>query len=577
MLAETNQTVSIPQRNRRTFIAENIDFSNWEAIEPYYKNLLERDVNSLEGLENWLKDRSELDAAASEDFRWIIVSTTIDTSDEKAKAALTNQYVNIFPKISLQENLLDKKFIASPFIEQLDEKLFYTTIRKIKKSVELFREENIPLQSELKLKESVYDQIAGAQSIHYNGKELTVQQASVFIKSTDRKQREEVFNLISERKLKDADKLDELLSELIQLRQKIAVNAGYKNFMEYRFDELSRFDYTSQDCLKFHGSVEEVLMPLVNQMSDKRKEQLNLGMLKPWDVQVDTSGKPPLKPFNSTEELTEKTIICFNLLDPYFAQRIEIMRQMKYLDLDSRMNKAPGGYNVTMPEIGVPFIFMNSANSETDLVTMVHEGGHAVHTFLSHPLQLNAFKETTSETAEVASMAMELLSMEHWDVFYSDADDLKRAKKNQLESIPGKLAKICMGDSFQFWLYLNPNHSVEERRKKWSELQQRFTPQNVDWSGHESYFETSYQSILHFYQVPFYYIEYAFAQLGAVAVWKNYKQNPESAIDNYKKALGFGYTVSIPAFYEIAGAKFDFSKEYISDLASFLKAEVNKL
>ena len=318
-------------------------------------------------------------------------------------------------------------------------------------------------------------------------------------------------------------------------------------------------------------------MPLVTQMSEERRTQLGLDVLKPWDTQVDTSGKAPLKPFNSTDELTDKTIACFNLLDPYFAERLEIMRQMKYLDLDSRMNKAPGGYNVTMPEIGVPFIFMNSANSEDDLITMVHEGGHAVHTFLSHPLELNAFKETTSETAEVASMAMELLSMEHWDIFYTNPDDLKRATKNQLENIPSKLARVCLGDSFQFWLYLNPNHTVVERRKKWAELQQTYTARNVNWEGYENFFETRYQSILHFYQVPFYYVEYAFAQLGAVAIWKNFKQNPEQTNSNYKKALSGGYTLSIPAFYETAGAKFDFSKAYISMLVSFLKDEMNKL
>ena len=577
MLAEKNKTISVPERKKRSFVAETIDLSSWEAMELYFKNLLERNINSAEDLKSWLKDLSELDAATNEDFRWTYVRTTIDTSDEKAKAALTNQYVNIFPKMSVQLNLLDKKFIASPFINELDPEVFFTTIRRIKKSLELFREENIPLQSELKMKESAFDEIAGAQSILYNGTELTVQQASVYLESTDRNQREEVFNLIGERKSKDADKLDELLSELIQLRHKIALNAGYKNFMEYRFDELSRFDYTPADCLNFHQSIEEVLMPLVTQMSEERRTQLGLDVLKPWDTQVDTSGKAPLKPFNSTDELTDKTIACFNLLDPYFAERLEIMRQMKYLDLDSRMNKAPGGYNVTMPEIGVPFIFMNSANSEDDLITMVHEGGHAVHTFLSHPLELNAFKETTSETAEVASMAMELLSMEHWDIFYTNPDDLKRATKNQLENIPSKLARVCLGDSFQFWLYLNPNHTVVERRKKWAELQQTYTARNVNWEGYENFFETRYQSILHFYQVPFYYVEYAFAQLGAVAIWKNFKQNPEQTISNYKKALSGGYTLSIPAFYETAGAKFDFSKAYISMLVSFLKDEMNKL
>ncbi len=577
MTNETQQGIEIPKRKKRNFVAENFDPSTWDAIEPYYKNLLERTISSLEGLKNWLKDWSELDAVLGEHSRWIYVRTTIDTSDEKAQAALMNQYTNIYPKLSVQINLLDKKFVSAPFIEQLDQDVFFTTIRKVKKSLELFREENIPLQSEMNMKQSTFDQIAGAQSIHYNGSELTVQQAHVHLKSNNRKQREEVFRLITERKLQDAEKLDALLTELIQLRTKIAKNAGFENFMEYRFNELARFDYTPADCIQFHASIEEVLMPLVNQLFETRKSELGLDVLKPWDRDVDPSGKAPLKPFNSTEELIDKTIQCFNRLDTYFGERIEIMKRMNYLDLDSRMKKGPGGYNMTMPEIGVPFIFMNSANSETDLITMVHEGGHAIHTFLSHDLELNAFKDTTSEVAEVASMGMELMSMEHWDIFYPNPEDLKRAKKNHLQYILTILTKTCQGDSFQFWLYQNPNHTVVERRAKWVELNKRFTPAAVDWAGSETALETGYQSILHFYVVPFYYIEYAFAELGSLALWRNFKQNPKKAINDYKNALRLGYTKPIPVFYETAGAKFDFSKPYISTLVSFLKEELSKL
>lgn len=576
-MAQVNDVVEIPQRKKREFVAEDFNPSTWEAIEPYYKNLLERDINSLAGLQAWLKDWSELDAVLGEYSRWIYVRTTIDTSDEKAKADLLNQYTNIYPKLSPQVNLLDKKFIASPFVSELDQQVFFTTIRKVKKSLELFREENIPLNSELQMKQSGYDQIAGAQSIHYNGIELTVQQAQVYLKSNDRKQREEIFKLLGERRLQDAEKLDTLFTELIQLRTQIAKNAGFENYMEYRFNELGRFDYTPADCLQFHQTVEEVIVPLVNQLSEERKEQLGLDILKPWDREVDTSGKEPLKPFNSTEELIEKTIQCFNRLDNYFGERIEIMKRMKYLDLDSRMKKGPGGYNMTMPEIGVPFIFMNSANTETDLVTMVHEGGHAIHTFLAHDLELNAFKDTTSEIAEVASMGMELMSMEHWDIFYHNPDDLKRAKKNHLQYILTILTKTCLGDSFQFWLYTNPNHTIEERRKKWAELNRRFTPNNIDWSDCEVFLETGYQNILHFFVVPFYYIEYAFAELGSLALWRNFKQNPEKAVNDYKRALALGYTKPIPVFYETAGAKFDFSKPYIASLIAFLKSELQKL
>jgi oligoendopeptidase F len=577
MSVQNDETLSLPQRKKRIFIAENFEPNTWNAVEPYYKDLLERKISSSGNLKNWLRDWSELDAVLEEASRWIYVRTTIDTADEKAKADLTNLYTNIVPHLSVQGNLLNKKFVESPFVADLDQDIFFTTIRRIKKSLEIFREENVPLQSELNIKQTMFDQMAGAQSIQYNGKELTMQQAMVHLKSTDRKQREEVFRLITERKAQDAAKLDELFSELIQLRHKIALNAGYKNFMEYRFDELGRFDYTPADCLRFHESIHEILMPLVNEISEERAKKLGLDSLRPWDTEVDTSGKAALKPFSSADELVEKTIACFNQLDPYFAERIEIMREMKYLDLESRMHKGSGGFNMPLPEIGVPFIFMNSANGEHDLVTMVHEGGHAVHTFLVHPLELTAFKETTSEIAEVASMAMELMSMEHWNIFYPNGEELQRAKKNHLQYILSLLTKTCLGDSFQFWVYENPNHTVEERRNKWTELQQRFTPKNMDWTGYEDFFRTRYQSIMHFYQVPFYYIEYAFAQLGALAIWKNFKQNPQKTVEDYKRALSLGYTKSIPEFYETAGAKFDFSKPYISSLVSFLKEEIQEL
>jgi oligoendopeptidase F len=505
------------------------------------------------------------------------VRTTVDTTDEKAKADQINLYTNIYPHVIAIENKLSKKFIDSPYTAELDQELFFTTLRKIKNQISLFREENIPLDSELNIKQSKYDEITGAQSITYKGNELTVQQAAVYLKSNNRTQREDVYKLIAERRLQDAETLDTLMTELIALRHKIATNAGYKNYLEYRFAELGRFDYTAEDCVQFHKSVEETVIPVLNKLAEERKAALGLDKLRPWDAEVDTSGKPALKPISNVNELVDKTISAFNKLDPYFGERIAIMNEMKYLDLDSRLHKGPGGYNMTMPEIGVPFIFMNSANDEHDLITMVHEGGHAIHTFLAHKLELNMFKDVTSEIAEVASMGMELMSMEHWDMFYTNPDDLKRAKKNHLQYILSILAKTCQGDSFQHWMYTNPTHTVAERRAKWAELNARFTPDVYDWNGLEHILETSYHRILHFFVVPFYYIEYAFAQLGALGLWKNFKQDKAKAIQDYKNALSLGYTKSIPVFYETAGTKFDFSKAHISSLIEFLESEVDKL
>ena len=572
-----NESVSVPQRKKRAYLPEEFLPATWETLEPYYKELLDRKISSVEELKIWLGNWSELESVFGEYSRWIYVRTTTDTSDEKSKAELTNIFVSITPKLSAQDYLLKKKFVESPFINQLDSDIFSTTIRRVKKEIELFCEANIPLQSELSIKQSKFHEIAGAQSIQHNGTEITIEQAMVYMAGTDRAVRQEVYEKVGARRLADKDKLDELLTGLIKLRHQIAINAGYKNYLEYRFDELGRFDYTPEDCLKFHAVSQEAVVPLLDVFAVERKTSLGLDPLMPWDLDVDISGKPPLKPFQSTEELIEKTITCFNNLDPYFGECLSIMNTMKYLDLDSRMRKAPGGYNMSMPEIGVPFIFMNSANTEHDLITMVHEGGHAIHTFLTHNLELLAFKETPSEVAEVASMGMELISMDQWDIFYSNPDDLKRARRNHVKYILSILTRTCLGDSFQFWLYLNPEHTVEERRNKWRELQSKFASKEVYWDYNAELNGIGYQRILHFFEVPFYYIEYAFAQLGAIAIWRNFKQDPAKTISDYKAALSLGFTKPIPVFYETAGAKFDFSKSYISGLISFLKEEIAKL
>jgi oligoendopeptidase F len=571
------QATNLPKKSERNFVPNDLDTNSWAALEPFFIQLENKSIQTLPELQQWLKDWSELETVVSENARWLYVHTTLDTANVDARNALINMYQHIQPQLSTWDNKLAKKFVASPAIDGLDKNLFHTTIRKIKKGLELFREENVALNSQQVMLQSKFGEITGAQSIQYNGQEITLQQAGVYQRSSNRAQREEVFKLVNNRLQQDSESLDTLLTELIALRHKIATNAGYNNFIEYRFDELGRFDYTPEDCLRFHEAAKDVIVPLMAAMNEEKRQKLGLDVMRPWDMNAEPGGEAPLSPSTSGEDLLEKTIACFRELDPYFAERIEIMREMKYLDLESRLNKSPGGYNMTMPEIGVPFIFMNSANSEHDLITMVHEGGHAIHTFLSHPLELYAFKEITSEIAEVASMSMELMTMDYWHIFYNKPEELKRAKKNHLQYILGILSRTCMGDSFQFWLYSNPNHTVEQRRQKWAELNKQFTGSNADWNGYENVLATGYQRILHFYEVPFYYIEYAFAELGAIAVWKNFKNNPKQAVEDYKKALSLGFTAPIPVFYETAGAKFDFSKEYVAELAQFVQEELKKL
>jgi oligoendopeptidase F len=309
----------------------------------------------------------------------------------------------------------------------------------------------------------------------------------------------------------------------------------------------------------------------------QRKEKLNLEDYRPWDTSVDEEGLSPLKPFNGAQELIDKTIKCFNKIDPFFGECIDTMQKLNRLDLESRLGKAPGGYQYPLYETDVPFIFMNSVGLHRDLVTMVHEGGHAIHSFLNFNLELVDFKSPPSEVAELASMSMELISMEHWDVFFDTEEELKRAKRQQLESVMDTLPWIAAIDKFQHWIYLNPNHSLEDRYQSWQTIMNDFGSQIINYNGLENNLKRRWQVQLHLYEVPFYYIEYGFAQLGAIAVWRNYKTNAKIAVEQYKAALALGYTKTIPQIYETAGIKFDFSPDYIKELMAFVKQEYQNI
>ena len=299
--------------------------------------------------------------------------------------------------------------------------------------------------------------------------------------------------------------------------------------------------------------------------------------MKPWDKVVDPTSKAPLVPFTSTSDLIEKTIECFNRLDPFLGECIKTMRKIKHLDLESRVGKAPGGYNYPLSEIGIPFIFMNATSTLRDVVTILHEGGHAVHSIVTKDLELVDFKHTPSEVAELASMSMELISMDHWNVFFENEDELKRAKKEHLEQIIQTLPWVAIIDKFQHWIYENPEHPIEERKIKWNEIFSTFSDTMTDWTGLEKFKDYFWQKQLHLFEVPFYYIEYGFAQLGAIAVWKRSKEDPKKGLDGYLAALKLGYTKSIPEIYKAANIEFNFSQEYIGELIDFVQVEMRKL
>ncbi len=339
------------------------------------------------------------------------------------------------------------------------------------------------------------------------------------------------------------------------------------------FTAMGRFDYTPQDCFDFHQSVKAELVPLLNAIAAERKEQLGLAELRPWDKLVDPSGKPPVRPFGSSEELLQKTVRCFNSLDPFFSDCLRTMEKLGHLDLDSRKGKAPGGYNYPLAETGIPFIFMNATSTLRDMVTLLHEGGHAVHSVVTKDLELADFKHTPSEVAELASMTMELITMDHWDVFFDDKDELRRARQQHLEQVISTLPWVANIDHFQHWIYENPQAGQDELQRAWLEMLDAYSDDVTDWQGLENNKAYLWQKQLHLYEVPFYYIEYGFAQLGAIAIWKNYKENPNAALEAYLNALRLGNTRTIPEIYEAAGIRFDFSRTYIRELIAFVRKE----
>ena len=540
-------------------------------------DLLERKINSKKDLVRWFIDSSELESVLSEDLAWRYIRMTCDTTNEEAVKQYQFFITEIQPKAAPYTDKLNHKALESPFINDLDQSGYKIMIRNIQTEIKIFREENIPLQTEIKTEAQKYGQISGAMTVEVDGKELTLQQAGVLLQSTDRTLREEVYHKIAQRRLADKKALDELYTRLIGLRDKVACNADFSNFRDYMFDAMGRFDYTPEDCFDFHKSIASEVVPLLDDMASNRKEMLGITELKPWDKAVDLAGKDALKPFGTGSELLERSVSAFSKLKPWLGERLSIMKAMGHLDLDSRKGKAPGGYNYPLAETGVPFIFMNATSTLRDMVTLMHEGGHAVHSFLTKDLELGAFKNAPSEVAELASMAMELLSMDYWEVFFKSEEDLKRAKREHLEQIIETLPWVATIDKFQHWVYENPSHSPHERKESWNRIFDEFSDNITNWDRLQEVKDYLWQKQLHLFEVPFYYIEYGMAQLGAIAVWKNYRENPQKGLSEYMNALNLGYTRTIPEIYEMAGIRFDFSRAYISELMVFVKSELEKL
>jgi oligoendopeptidase F len=564
----------ILKKNNRIFLPTDFKIENAAQVLHFFHTLLNEEITSKAQFEIWLEKVSELESVLSEDLAWRYIAMTCDTANSDLQNNYSFFVQEIQPAIANVSHQLNLKIYHSPFTNALaSNSAYHLYFSQVKNAIDLFREENIALETQEQTLAQQYSSLMGQLSISYQGNDLTLQQARTFLKNQDRNTREQVYLLIQNAYYNIHKDIDIIFSKLVKIRHQIATNAGFESYTDYKFKALSRIDYTPIDCFDFHNAIQKVVVPLKTNVLRERKYALNLKELKPWDTAVDTNNLPPLKPFENDTDLLDKSINALAKIDPFFGDCLKTMKEMNHLDLGSRKGKAPGGYNYPLAETGVPFIFMNAAGLHRDMETMIHESGHAIHSFLTRDLTLNAFKNTPSEVAELASMTLELLSMDVWSEFYPNENDLRRAQKEKLEEIFTTLPWIATIDAFQHWIYQNPNHSPKQRVDQWNAICDSFDGNIIDYDGLEHFRSYAWQAQLHLFEVPFYYIEYGFAQLGAIAIWKNYISDKQSALNAYKSALKAGYTVGIPNIYALADIQFSSNKKYVESLFNFLNTK----
>ena len=550
----------------------------WSEYEPFFEYLLEQEISET-NIDSWMKYWSDFSELIGEVGTDVYVSTTVDTTDEKAKKRFNTFLEDISENASTKNQALKKKLLESGIMP--DD--FDIPLRGIKSEVNLFCEENLPLQTKDSKLSKEYDAIIGAQTVEWEGKEVTITQLAPVLLETDRERREKAWRLAAERRLKDREKINEIWQKILEVRIKIAENAGYDNYRSWRWEYLKRFDYTPEDCLNFHEGIEKVIMPFVNKLIKERKRQLGVDVLKPWDLSVDPLNRAPLTPFVDASELEDKCHNIFEAVDSDLGNHFSIMRKEKLLDLANRKGKAPGGYCTEYYHRRLPFIFMNAVGTHSDVQTMLHEGGHAFHVFESNKLPYASQRDVGMEFAEVASMAMELLASpyltkEHGG-FY-EIDQAKRARIEHLEKIIMFWPYMAVVDAFQHWAYTNPEDAMNPTNcdAEWTKLWKRFqTFDDLDSSEFDDVIATGWHNKLHIYHVPFYYVEYGMAQLGAIQVWNNALNDQKKAVDMYRHALSKGGNATLPELFDAAGAKFSFDEEMLSNAVDLIDKQIRIL
>ena len=567
----------------RKYVPTTLTVSEFADVEPLYRELLDRKIASPAELNKWLSDVSELYAVVDEVGNRRYIDKSCHTDDDAIEAAYLKFVEAIEPQIKPLFFRLQKKYLDSPHRAALGatDRRYQMLERNWQAELDIYRDENVPLATEVTKINNEYDKICGAMTVTYGGVEQTMQQIARFEEEPDRAVREETWRLAAQRRLVDREHIESYFDQLLPLREQIARNADLPDFRAYCWKSYKRFDYTPDDCLRFADAIAQTVMPLVHDLDRQRKRSLGLEKLRPWDRSVDVKSRPPLRPFaqDRTDLLVDRTKEIFQRMSPQLAAEFETLRTNNNLDLASRKGKQPGGYQSTLEEVREPFIFMNAAGMQDDVNTLLHEGGHAFHALAARNEDLIFLRSAPMEFCEVASMSMEALGADHLDVFYANPAEAARAKRDYFEGVVRILPWIATIDSFQHWIYTHPGHSRNARTAEWLRLLDRFGPStdNLDWTGLEDFRASMWLRQLHLFHVPFYYIEYGIAQLGALQLWLKSKENPRQALANYRAALALGGTRPLPELFRAAGIEFDFSERTLRPLMNAVREELASL
>ncbi len=550
--------------------------ASWQEVLPYYEDLASRPLNTW-NVETWLADWSRFESLLAEAAALANFAYTCDTSDPDREAAQLRFGTQISPRAQEQRVRLQKRLVELDYVRPGIE----TMLQRFRNQSELFNEANVPLFAELSELGTKWNKINGAMTVQWDGEEKTPAQLLPFLHSLDREERERGFMLRAQPYIQQHDVLAGIFDRMYDLRQKVAKNSGFANYRDFAHREKNRFDYTPEDCMRFHVAVEEAVLPAIERINERRRRRMGLDALRPWDMTADPVGRPPLKPFDDIRGFIERGGPVFAHVDPDFRGYYQAMDDNDLLDLDNRKGKAPGGYCQTLAFRKLPLIFMNAVGVDGDLRTLLHESGHAFHAIEASRLPLLFQRHPGSEMAEVASMSMELLASPYIGKesggYYSE-DDARRSRADLLEGIIFFFPHCASVDAFQHWIYLDEaGRDVNARDRKWLDLRRRFEGKSVDWTGLDSERIARWYQQPHFFASPFYYIEYGIAQLGALQVWRNSLRDPKGAISQYRAALALGATRPLPELFRAAGARLIFDSEGMHELVTLVEEELEKL